>query len=306
MDTKSTLAEKTVRLDSLLNLNRVIDGDKNAPAQIQLYYQLNRLTYRRFHSRSGFMHFRVSKNGVYSDEDIFYQPDTVSSYLQPGFHVLELGPGNGANLVRLAKRHPDNKMIGVDLCPGKPRDLPSNARLLRRNYSDLSIFKENSFDVVYAVETIVHCSEAEKDSVFQEVYRVLKPGGVFLNWDYALTGPYESFPPLTQKAIALISKGAASAMIESADAWEQHFKQAGFLEEQTTDLSKEIMPDLKRLERKSHKVLDNPGRTRAMFRLFPSQMMNNVIVGYLGYDSFCEGIIGYKQWVYRKGTPAEP
>ncbi len=178
---------KKARLDSLLNLERIIDGDKNAPAQIRLYYQLNRLAYRRFHSRSGFMHIRVSKNGVYSDEDIFYQPDTVSGYLQRGFHVLELGPGNGSNMIRIARQHPDNKLIGVDLCPGKPRDLPSNARLLRRNYSDLSIFKDNSFDAVYAVETIVHCSEEEKDSVFQEVFRVLKPGGVFLNWDYALT-----------------------------------------------------------------------------------------------------------------------
>lgn len=302
----SGLAEKTAHLDSLLNLERIIDGDKNAPGQIRLYYLLNRFTYRRFHSRNGFMHFRVTKKiGVYSYADICYQPDTVSCYLQSGFHVLELGTGIGSNLLRIAIQHPDVELIGVDLCPGKPRNLPSNVRLLRRNYNDLSIFADNSFDAVFAVETIVHCSEAEKDSVFQEVFRVLKPGGVFLNWDYALTGPYESYQPLVQKAISLISKGTASAMIESADSWERHFRQANFVEERTTDLSKELMLDLKHMERKTHKVLDHPGLTHAMFHLLPSHIMNNGILGYLLYDAFSEGVIGYKEWVYRK-PPVSP
>ena len=304
MDTKSSLSKKTARLDSFLNLDRITSGDKNSSSQIRLYYLLNRLTYRRFHSEQGFMHFRISKNGTFAEDDIYYQPDTISRYIRSGDRVMELGPGQGANLLYLAQRHPNAMLLGLDLLPAKLKNAPSNVCILKQDYSNLSRFQDSSFDVVYAIETIVHASD--KTPVFREVYRVLKPGGVFLVFDYVLSAPYASYPPLIQTAIALISKGAASALIEPESAWEGYFRNAGFHPEEITDLTKETMPDLKRLAHKASRILDHPQLARAVFRLFPAHIVNNIVVGYLGYDSFREGVLGYRQWIFRKKAAQDP
>lgn len=83
-----------------------------------------------------------------------------------------------------------------------------------------------SVDVVYGLETLVHCSDKEK--VLREIYRIMKPGGVMVNYDYALSDRFETFDWHVQTAIALISKGGASAMIESLDEWNTHFTNSGF------------------------------------------------------------------------------
>ena len=293
----SELCDKVQYLDSLLDTERIISGDKNSAKDIKSYFKINRLAYRRFHSREGFMHFRVSADGAFSDSDIHYQPDAVSAYIPRYARVLELGSGQGANLRYLAERRPDCFFCGVDLLPA-PVKGPRNLRVIQRDYSDLSNFPDNAFDALYAIETLVYSSQ--KDRVFQEAYRVLKPGGAFIAHDYALSRPYADLNPLTRKAVALISKGGAAALIESAEEWERLFTSNGFRREKVTDLSKETLPDLKRLQRKAERVLRRPNAAKAAFRVLPDQFVNNIILGYLGYDSCREGVILYKEWVFRK------
>lgn len=291
------LQDKVERLDSMIDTQRVISGEKNSPKEIQSYFTLNRLPYRVFHSRDGFMHFRVTRNGTFSDDDIYYQPETISAYIPPFARVLELGPGQGANLRYLATRHPDSFFCGVDLSPAPLRHPPRNLRVLQQDYSDLSRFPDAAFDTAYAIETLVYSSQKEK--VFQEVRRVLKPGGAFIVYDYALPRKYEDYDPLTQKAVSLISKGGAAALIESEEEWEAHFTANGFRRENITDLSAETLPDLKRLQHKAAHILNHPRRTKAVFRLLPAQFVNNIILGYLGYDACREGVIAYKEWIFR-------
>jgi predicted SAM-dependent methyltransferase len=45
--------------------------------------------------------------------------------------------------------------------------------------TDLSGFDDDSFDLVYSGQSIEHVSEKEGDSVFEQVQRVLRPGGWF-------------------------------------------------------------------------------------------------------------------------------
>ena len=294
----SELLEKVKRLEIMLDTDRIIAGERNSAKDIQSYFKINRLAYRRFHSREGFMHFRVSRDGAFSDDDIYYQPETVSARIPPHSRVLELGSGQGANLLYLAERHPDSYFCGVDLSPAPLKRPPRNLRVLRRDYSNLSNFPDNAFDVAYGIETIVYSSQ--KDKVFSEVYRVLKPGGAFIVYDYALSRRYADFDPLTQKAIALISKGGAAALIESAEEWERYFTSNSFRFENVTDLSAETLPDLKRLAHKAGRILNHPGRTKAAFRILPRQFTNNIILGYLGYDSCREDVVRYQEWIARK------
>ena len=297
-NSEKRLSEKVALLHSVMNVQRVISGEKNSPKEISSYFRLNRLAYRRFHSEQGFMHFRVSKNGEFSENDVYYQPDVVSALIPRHARVLELGYGQAANLYYLAERHPDAFFCGVDLQPtNRPHNL-SNVRLLKQDYSDLSNFPENAFDVAYAIETIVYSSR--KDEIFRQIYRVLKPGGVLVVYDYSLPKAFENYSQAQKTAITLISKGGAGALIESAAQWEAHFTLAGFQKRSVTDLSQETLPDLKRLDRKADHILRRPALSKLIFRLLPYHFVNNIVLGYLGYDAVRAGMIGYTEWIYEK------
>lgn len=245
------------------------------------------------------MHFRISSSGCFTDEDVYYQPDTVSEYIKDGDVVMELGFGQGANLLYLARCHPNASFIGIDLSPLKKKnDIPKNVTTYQQDYSSLAQFADNSVDVVYAFETVVHNTDKEK--IYHEVYRVLKPGGVVIVFDYALAAKFETYDATIQKAIALISKGGAAAMIESLEELNSHFTNCGLVIEKSVDHTRATLPDLKRLERKAAKILERPTIARLMFWLLPDQFVSNIILGYLGYDSGNAGIGSYQEWSVRK------
>jgi sterol 24-C-methyltransferase len=51
-------------------------------------------------------------------------------------------------------------------------------------------FPDNSFDAVYAIEATVHAPKLE--GVYGEIFRVLKPGGVFGVYEWLMTDEYDS------------------------------------------------------------------------------------------------------------------
>ncbi len=112
-----------------------------------------------------------------------------------GFHFLELktsakildcGCGGGANLRKLLNKYPQGSVMGLDYSPvsvEKSRKLNAKAigegrcRVFEGSVAELP-FSEAQFDAVTAFETVYfwpdlpHC--------FREVWRVLKPSGIFL------------------------------------------------------------------------------------------------------------------------------
>lgn len=292
------LHAKIETMGQFLNLDKYIQGEKNSLEQIRSYFKVNDWAYRHFHSQDGFMHFRISQNGCFTDDDVYYQPDAVSKYIKAGDVVMELGFGQGANLLYLAHCHPEARFIGVDLSPLKRKDVPKNVSTYQQDYSSLSQFEDNSVDVMYAFETVVHNTDKEK--IYREVCRVLKPNGVIVVFDYALAEKLETYDAVIQKAIALISKGGAAAMIESLEELNTHYTNCGLTIEKSIDHTRATLPDLKRLERKAAKILERRTLAKLMFWLLPEQFVTNIILGYLGYDSGNAKIGSYQEWVLRK------
>ena len=292
------LHAKVEAMSKFLNLDKFVKGEKNALSQIRSYYRINDWAYRHYHSENGFMHFRISPNGCFTDEDIYYQPDCVSKFIKPNDVVVELGFGQGANLLYLARCHPDARFFGVDIQKLKVKDIPQNVTTYQQDYSSLSQFEDNSVDVMYAFETIVHNSDKEK--IYREVCRVLKPGGVIVVFDYALKKKFDNYDRTIQTVIALLSKCGASAMIESLEVLNGHYINSGLTIEESIDLTRETLPDLKRLERKAAKILERPMLARLLFWLLPNQFVANIIIGYIGYDSGNAGVGQYQEWVLRK------
>lgn len=292
------LHTKMQEMERLINLDKFTQGEKNSLKQIRSYYKINEWAYKHYHSQDGFMHFRISSNGCFTDEDIYYQPDTVSAYIKPGDVVMELGFGQGANLLYLAHSHPEASFIGVDLAPLNKKDIPQNVTTYQQDYSSLAQFEDNSVDVLYAFETVVHNTDKEK--IYREVCRVLKPGGVVIVFDYALTDKLETYDPVVQKAIIVTSKGGAAAIFESLQELNAHYENSGLKLEKCTDHTRAILPDLKRLERKATKILKRPLLTKLLFWLMPDAFVANIAIGYIAYDSASAGIGSYREWILRK------
>ena len=292
------LHAKIDEMSKYINLKKFMEGEKNSLDQIRSYFKINHWAYRHYHSKDGFMHFRISKNGCFSDEDIYHQPDSISEFIKDGDTVIELGCGQGANLIYLAHCHPKSKFLGFDLQPRKKIDMPENVTIYEQDYSCLSQIPDQSVDVVYAIETLVYCSDKEK--VFREVWRVMKPGAVFIVYDYASKDRFETYDPQIQQAITLISKGGAAALIESLGEWNDHFANCGFETVRITDYAENILPDLKKLEHHANRAMTRPWLAKLEFALLPDQFVSNIILGYLGYDACKSGIGAYPEWVLKK------
>ena len=101
-----------------------------------------------------------------------------------GMTMLDIGCGGGATLKRLLKRSPDGKAYGMDISAesvAKARNV--NKRLLgsqvfvEQGSADSLPWEDQKYDVVTAVETVYFWPNLPQ--CFQEVKRVLKPGGQF-------------------------------------------------------------------------------------------------------------------------------
>lgn len=104
--------------------------------------------------------------------------------IKNGWTMLDIGCGGGATLRRLLKRSDAGRVYGLDISEqsvAKARDL--NADLLGKQVfvdlgsADRLPYPDEQFDLVTAVETVYFWPNLP--ACFQEVKRVLKPGGIF-------------------------------------------------------------------------------------------------------------------------------
>ena len=107
-------------------------------------------------------------------------------HLSPDAKVLDCGCGGGASMKRLLKKCPQGIVKGIDYSPvsvEKTKKVNETAiaegrcAVFQGSVEHMN-FTDASFDVVTAFETVYFWPGLPK--CFQEVYRVLKPGGIFL------------------------------------------------------------------------------------------------------------------------------
>ena len=127
----------------------------------------------RFDSDQQYFEQRVADTSHYRQ---LFAPHTSFE----GKTVLDLGCNRGY-LLHSFLQHEEFTPIGADLVPEYLKDA-------RRDYGDKIRFiqttpttiplPDNSVDVVYTIDTVEHLSQPKE--LFGEVYRVMKPGGIFL------------------------------------------------------------------------------------------------------------------------------
>jgi len=117
-------------------------------------------------------------------------------HLEPGMKVLDVGCGVGGPMIEIA-RFSGASVTGLnnnDYQLGKARNNVQKAGLeklcdfIKADFMSIPI-PDNSFDAVYAIEATCHAPE--KVGIYSEIFRILKPGGIFCAYEWALTDKYE-------------------------------------------------------------------------------------------------------------------
>lgn len=126
-------------------------------------------------------------------------PEEVAELLSPvsisGSHVLDIGSGLGAIDVLLVNDHGAATVVGVDVeahLIEASVERAANAGLAEQITYQLIEpgplpFADATFDVVFTKDAIVHIPE--KQPFYEEVLRVLVPGGLFVGSDWLRGGP---------------------------------------------------------------------------------------------------------------------
>lgn len=151
--------------------------------------------------------------------------------------MLDIGCGLGGVDAYLAQKHPGSRITGIDPVERmiKQAQQRTQEKKLDTNLKYVYTpklpypFKENSFDIAFSKEALLHCND--KESLFKEVFRVLKPGGflIIVDWLFSERAEEETttlfniptFSPATTKE------------------YKQYLRKAGFSRISTTVLNPE-------------------------------------------------------------------
>ena len=103
-------------------------------------------------------------------------------------------------------------------------------------------FPEASFDAVYAIEATVHAPDLQK--VYEQIYRVLKPGGVFGVYEWLMTDNYDNENPRHREIRLGIEQGNGISNMVRISEGLRAFKAAGFelLEDEDLALRPDVTP----------------------------------------------------------------
>jgi len=115
-----------------------------------------------------------------------YLPESEKNFLRRFFElidkkkpkILDTGCGTGRDLSFLENF--ESELYGIDLSDGMLNIAKKNltkTSLIKGDYRHLP-FKENSFDGILNIASLVHLPHSEKLNALAEFYRVLKPEGI--------------------------------------------------------------------------------------------------------------------------------
>lgn len=254
--------------------------------------------FRKIYSWAGSIHISLSEDGRYHPDGCFMQPRMIEKAIRAiqAQRVLELCSGNGFNAIYLAKSNPQVQFDAIDLLlehikqSRQKSGSLTNIRWQVGNVEELD-YPAGTFDLVYVVESLVHVPNSPR--ALSEAFRVLKPGGRMVNFDYFLKRDIEELGPKQRNAVridqnccALLGLMPVSRFVEAAEG-------VGFRVGLLEELSQLALPDIRRLNRLVGLVFAIPWLTKVIVRALPTEAKEGIIDWEILLPLFEVGIMGY-------------
>jgi ubiquinone/menaquinone biosynthesis C-methylase UbiE len=157
---------------------------------------------------------------------------TGFAQLQLGEVVVDFGCGGGLDVILAAhKVGPHGKVVGLDMAPemiARARQSVAAAGLQERDIElKVAELEKSQLPDTYANVIISNCVInlcPDKDAVYEEAYRILRPGGRLAISDIVFT---EAIDPELRERFRLTWAGCLGGAIPEADYW-QTVENAGF------------------------------------------------------------------------------
>jgi SAM-dependent methyltransferase len=296
----TAIDDRLASIKRVFNTSEIIDQPQ-LTQNITKYYAANHLAYWLFHSREGFMHMGLSDDGQCHPEDFLAPLKIINSYISKlgGQRILELGAGNGTNSAYLAKQHSDIQFFAVDLSKnllGKYGYL-SNLQLKQGDYHNLADYQDSSMDVIFAIETICHSSN--KQQIIDAAYSKLCPGGCFIIFDGYGQKNLRDLSHNQILAKKLAEKSMAVESFENIAEFQEKIAKSHFTMVTNENLSNQVLPTMKRLERIARGFYRFPTVARALKWVLPD-ITKNSIAGLLMPTLIQQEVCGYYLHVLKK------
>jgi sterol 24-C-methyltransferase len=163
--------------------------------------------------------------------------------IKDGDRVLDVGCGVGGPAREIAKftgahitglNNNDYQIERATRYAAK-EGLSKQLEFVKGDFMQMS-FPENSFDAVYAIEATVHAPSLE--GVYSQIFRVLKPGGVFGVYEWLMTDNYDNENPHHREIRLGIEQGDGISNMVKISEGVAAIKAAGFELVLNEDLAK--------------------------------------------------------------------
>ena len=285
-----TISEKIKEIKKVIDINYLINEHQNIKV-LKDYYVRNKIAYLLFHNRQSFLHMGISHDGRYLNRDLYVQLKEIEKiiHLNGSKKVLELGFGHGANTNYLAKKHTDIQFDAIDIST-RPFEkyIRSNTNFMLGDYHYLDHLTDDSYDVIFAIETICHSTNKKK--VFDQVCKKLKKRGIFIVYDGYLNK--RNLSDEENLSCILVKKGMAVDSFEHLNDVEGYMKEYFHIQE-SVDLSVNILPTLYRFERLAKYFYRIPFVAKLFIKLLPEKFIRNTFSAYLMTNLVKEKIAVY-------------
>lgn len=153
--------------------------------------------------------------------------------IKQGDLVLDVGCGVGGPAREIA-RFTNCNIIGLNNNDyqiekakwyAKESGLQDHLQFVKGDFMNLE-FEPNTFDKVYAIEATCHAPNLEK--CYNEIYKVLKPGGTFAVYEWVMTDKYDETNEEHRKICYEIELGDGIPKMFSVDVARKALKDCGF------------------------------------------------------------------------------
>jgi len=217
-----------------------------------------------------------SAGALYSPEELYGLPSSVTDVtlgcgnptamgeLKPGEVVLDLGSGGGIDVFLAARQvGPTGKVIGLDMTQEMIDLAKENAQKVGAQNVEFRLgemedmpLEDESIDVIIS-NCVINLSP-DKDRVFAEAYRVLKPGGRMVISDLVTEG---HLPPAVKESVEAWTGCVAGALdkreylekIEAAGFIDLNTRAGGFAYSGGADAEEQIYQGVVHIDVEAHK-----------------------------------------------------